>query len=142
VDHTQCGTADSTSFPVSVVETRVGFKSVANGGSVTSASGYDIAFYSDAGLTTLLDFEIESWSATTGALVAHVPYPDSLTYVEYRLLSRLRQVIDHDGPVEPDGDVERQLRRRLPLRIGDGRLPAGERAGAAAGCDDERQHPR
>jgi hypothetical protein len=75
VDHTQCGTADSTSFPVSVVETRVGFKSVANGGSVTSASGYDIAFYSDAGLTTLLDFEIESWSATTGALVAHVRIP-------------------------------------------------------------------
>lgn len=75
IDHTQCGTADSTSFPVTVRETRAALKSTGNGGNVTNANGYDIVFCSDSGLTTLLDFEVESWNPATGAIVAHVRIP-------------------------------------------------------------------
>jgi hypothetical protein len=91
IDHTQCGTADSTSFPVLVHETRAGLKSTGNGGFVTNANGYDIVFFADIGLTTKLDFEIESegWNAATGDLIAHVRIPtlshttDTVFYLGY-----------------------------------------------------------
>ena len=89
IDHTQCGTADTTSFPLLFNETIAGLKSTGNGGSVENANGYDIAFYSDSGLTTLMDFEIETWSATTGELVAWVRVPtlshtvDTVLYLGY-----------------------------------------------------------
>ncbi len=61
--------ATQTSFPVLVSLTHNDWKSVANGGYVQNASGYDIRFFSDAGLTTAIAFELESYNGTTGAIV-------------------------------------------------------------------------
>jgi biopolymer transport protein ExbB len=89
IDHTQCGSADSTNFPVCVRETRSPLKTIANGGTLTNAFGFDFVFCSDAALTTLLDFEVESWDAATGAIVAHVRIPtvshtvDTVFYMGY-----------------------------------------------------------
>jgi biopolymer transport protein ExbB len=77
IDHTKCGTANTTNYPFLFNSTVTALKSLANGGSVTDANGF--AFYADSGLTTLLDFEVESWSATTGALIAWVRIP-TLTF--------------------------------------------------------------
>jgi Concanavalin A-like lectin/glucanases superfamily len=51
----------------SAVQSCPQFRSVGNGGQVQNSSGFDIAFYADAGCsTTKLNWEIEDWSATTG----------------------------------------------------------------------------
>lgn len=89
VDHTKCGTANTTDYPLLFSATIAALKTVANGGSVQSGSGYDIAFFSDSGLTTMLDFEVESWDAATGAIVAWVRVPtltfasDAVIYLGY-----------------------------------------------------------
>jgi biopolymer transport protein ExbB len=89
IDSTKCGTANVTDYPLLFSSTIAALKTTANGGNVESASGYDIAFFSDAGLTSMLDFEIESWSATTGAIVAWVRMPtltfaaDAVIYLGY-----------------------------------------------------------
>lgn len=92
IDHTQVGGATLTDFPLCVRETQAVLKSVANGGSVTTNAGAaipDLAFFSDAGLTTPLDYEREVWDATTGELVAHVRIPslshtvDTVLYLGY-----------------------------------------------------------
>jgi biopolymer transport protein ExbB len=87
IDHTKCGVANTTDYPLLVRSTITNLKTIANGGLVANVNGYDIGFYSDAGLTTLLDFEIESWNATTGAIIAWVRVPtlsasvDTVVYV-------------------------------------------------------------
>jgi hypothetical protein len=89
IDHTKAGSADTTDYPLLFSSTIAGLKTVANGGSVQSVSGYDIAFFSDSGLTTMLDFEVEKWDATTGELVAWVRVPtlshtvDTVIYLGY-----------------------------------------------------------
>jgi len=89
IDHTKCGSADSSNFTVLVITTQTYLKTVANGGSVTSSSGYDIAFYSDSGLTTLLSFKRVYWSASTGACIFAVKVPtlsvssDTAIYMRY-----------------------------------------------------------
>lgn len=67
--------SDLTNFPVLILGTYSYLKTVANGGLVESASGYDIVFYSDSALTTKLDFERVSWDATTGAVEFWVRIP-------------------------------------------------------------------
>jgi hypothetical protein len=81
-DHTQAGSTDSTDFSVSVVFTDTTMKLVGSGGHINntvSSHGQtvpaDLAFYSDSGLTTLLNFEIESYDATAGTVVAWVKIP-------------------------------------------------------------------
>lgn len=89
IDYTKCGTADSTDFPVLVSFTDVNFKSVANGGKVQNANGYDIKFYSDAGLTNQLFWEIEKYVPTTGECIFWVKVPtlsataNTIIYVSY-----------------------------------------------------------
>src|SRR4030065_2715347 len=95
IDHTKCGTADSTNFPVLISGTYAGsgtdpdLRTTGNGGQVTDANGYDIAFFSDSGLTTMLDFERVAWSATTGAVEFWVEVPtisyttDTVIYIAY-----------------------------------------------------------
>ena len=96
VDHTQCGSTDSTDFPVSVVFTDTTMKLVGSGGHINhtvSSHGQtvpaDLAFFSDSGLTTLLKFEIESYNATAGTIVAWVKIPtlshtsDTVFYMGY-----------------------------------------------------------
>ena len=71
-DHTKVGSSTHTDFPILVSGTYSYLATVANGGKVENASGYDIGFYSDAALTVKLKWEIEKWVATTGEIVAWV----------------------------------------------------------------------
>jgi hypothetical protein len=70
VDHTKVG-ATQTDHPVLISGTFAYLKTVGNGGKVQSSSGYDILFFSDASLTTLLPFEISKWDGATGDLIAY-----------------------------------------------------------------------
>lgn len=83
IDHTKCGTADVTSFPLLINSTIAGLKTVANGGSLQT--GNDFAFFSDATLTTALDFELESLNTTTGAIIAWVRIP-TLTFASDKVI--------------------------------------------------------
>lgn len=71
VDHTKVSSTQSN-FTVLVGQTIANLKSTGNGGSVTDAQGDDIVFTSDSGCTTLMSWEIESWSAASGAINAWV----------------------------------------------------------------------
>ena len=72
IDHTQVPNTDQTNFPVLFNTTDALLKTVANGGHVQSANGYDIIFTSDAAGTAKLDHEIESYNASTGQFIAWV----------------------------------------------------------------------
>ena len=81
-----------TNFPFPVAGTLTYLKTVANGGLVTSASGFDIQFYSDAALTTPLKFERTLHVATTGQVAFYVKVPaangvaagsDTVIYMAY-----------------------------------------------------------
>ena len=65
-----------TNFPVLVsIDSDDSLRSTANGGRVTSNSGFDITFRDSNG-TTVLAHEIELYTASTGRLVAWVRVPD------------------------------------------------------------------
>lgn len=67
--------SDLTNFPVLISGTYSYLNLVAFGGKVENASGYDIAFYSDAGLTNLLPFERVYWDGTSGQVEFWVKVP-------------------------------------------------------------------
>ena len=67
--------ADLTAFPMVIAGTYPYLATVANGGSVRSANGYDIVFASDPGCSSLLKFERVNWSATDGSVEFHVNIP-------------------------------------------------------------------
>ncbi len=89
VDHTKCGATNSTDFPVAFFGTYAYLKTVGNGGDVTSSSGFDIVFYTDATATTKYDFELVNYVPTTGAVEIHVRIPtlshtvDTVIYLFY-----------------------------------------------------------
>lgn len=89
IDHTKCGAADSTNFPVTFFGTYTYLKTTGNGGDVTSSSGYDIVFCTDNTGATLYDFELVTYSATTGAVEFHIRIPtlshtvDTVIYLFY-----------------------------------------------------------
>lgn len=83
IDHTKVsGGADLSDFPVLVSVTLPAAH-------VTSASGYDIVFTANSAGTVALDWEIESYNATTGELLAWVRIPtlsasvDTVIYAFY-----------------------------------------------------------
>jgi hypothetical protein len=78
IDHTKVGSTSSTNFPMLFRGTYSYLATVANGGQVQSSSGYDIAFTSDSGCSSLLHWEQESWNATTGAVIYWVQIPTLL----------------------------------------------------------------
>jgi hypothetical protein len=70
------GANDLTNYPLTLVLTDNDLRTVGNLGLVNNASGYDIGFYPDcSGSGTALKWEMESYSPTTGAIVAHVLRP-------------------------------------------------------------------
>ncbi|MDB5189263.1 MAG: LamG domain protein jellyroll fold domain protein [Parcubacteria group bacterium] len=89
IDHTKAGSSNSTNFPILFNTTDASFMTVGNGGKVQNASGYDVRFYSNVGLTTPLAFEIDSYNGTTGQYAAWVKIPtlsasvDTVIYVGY-----------------------------------------------------------
>ena len=89
IDHTKVPNTDQTNFPVLVSGTFSDLATVANGGKVTSANGYDIIFTSDANGLNQLPFEQESYNPSTGAIVYWVKLPtashtaDTVFYMFY-----------------------------------------------------------
>lgn len=89
IDHTKCGSADSTNFPFEFIITDNTFKLVGSGGRINNSNGYDIAFYSDSGLTLALFWEIERYDSSAGQFIAWVKIPtlshtvDTVIYVAY-----------------------------------------------------------
>jgi hypothetical protein len=89
VDHTKVNSTDQTNFtwPFSVTHTEL--RTVANGGLVTNASGFDIATFSDTGASTSLKFQRLSYSATAGTITGVVKSPtlsasvDPIVYLCY-----------------------------------------------------------
>jgi hypothetical protein len=59
-------------YTVLINDTYPDFATVANGGKVQNANGYDIAFSSDAAGTNLLPYEVEKYTSTSGAVIMHV----------------------------------------------------------------------
>jgi Concanavalin A-like lectin/glucanases superfamily/Domain of unknown function (DUF2341) len=88
IDHTKVPSTQSN-FTVLVSVTDPALKTVANGGHVANANGYDIGFYADSGGTTKLKWEIEKYDGTTGSLIAWVKIPsvssstDTVFYLMY-----------------------------------------------------------
>lgn len=74
IDHTKVQ-QDFTDFVVLVNITDNRFKTVANGGHVQNANGYDIRPYSDSGLTTPLTYELDTFIATTGTVAMWIKIP-------------------------------------------------------------------
>ncbi len=89
IDHTKVPNSDQLNFPVLISGTYSYLASIANGGNVTNANGYDIAFTSDAGGNSPLPYERESYSASTGAVDFWVQVPvvshtsDTVIYLFY-----------------------------------------------------------
>ncbi len=90
IDHTQCGSTDDVNFPVLLqISGQTYIKTTGNGGNVTNSNGYDIGFYSDAALTTKLNWEVESYDGSAGNYIAWVMVPtishtvDTVIYLAY-----------------------------------------------------------
>ena len=74
-DPTQCGTTNSTNFPVLVNISYQSIKETSYGGYVYSNLGNDIRFWSNSTFTNPLNWEIESYDSSTGTLTVWVLLP-------------------------------------------------------------------
>lgn len=89
VSHLQVPNTDQTNFPVLFSGTYAALATVANGGQVTNANGYDIIFTSDPNGLSLLNFERQSYSPATGKVAFWVQVPtlshttDTVFYLFY-----------------------------------------------------------
>jgi hypothetical protein len=89
IDHTKVPNTDQTNFPLLISGTYSYLATVANGGNVQNANGYDIIFTSDQTGTTTYNFERESYAASSGAVNFWVQIPnvshttDTTFYVQY-----------------------------------------------------------
>lgn len=81
--------SNQTNFPVPFVGTFAYLATVANGGKVENASGFDIYFSSDAAGSSVLNFERVSWNAVTGDVEFWIQIPtlsssvDTVIYLQY-----------------------------------------------------------
>jgi type II secretory pathway pseudopilin PulG len=89
IDHTKVPNTDQTNFPMLFSGTYSYLATVANGGNVQNANGYDIYFSSDAAGASELNFEQESYNAATGQVTYWVQVPtvshtsDTVIYLQY-----------------------------------------------------------
>jgi YD repeat-containing protein len=89
IDHTKVPNTDQSNFPVLISGAYSYLATVANGGRVQNANGYDILLTSDAAGSNKLDHEIESYNAATGAIAFWVRIPalshtaDTVIYLQY-----------------------------------------------------------
>ena len=74
IDYTQVD-SDLTNFPTLVSLSGTWLKTIALGGHIGNSNGYDIQFFSDSGLTTKLNWEVEFYDNVNGILVAWVQIP-------------------------------------------------------------------
>lgn len=93
IDHTKCGSVDSASFPFLFSITLPQLANVANGGKVFNTNGYDILFYSDAAMSVVIPWEIETYNSTTGQCIFWIQVPnvsvsvDTIIYMKYGIPS-------------------------------------------------------
>jgi hypothetical protein len=82
----EVGAGPHTNFVVCIQLTATQYKTVANGGKVQNASGFDIVFSftrsAKPAPASLLNWEIEKWDGTTGQLVAWVQIPSLSSAVD------------------------------------------------------------
>lgn len=89
IDHTKVGGSNLTNYTILVSGIYGYLAGVSSGGLVTSANGYDIGFYADAGLTTKLAWETERYVSATGEVDYFVLVPsisssaDTVIYLAY-----------------------------------------------------------
>jgi hypothetical protein len=89
LNHSQVMNTDQVDFPVLIAGTFPYLATVANGGKVQNANGYDIVFRSDGAGQNKLDHEIESYDPVTGTVAFWVRIPllshtaDTQIYVWY-----------------------------------------------------------
>jgi YD repeat-containing protein len=89
IDHTKVPNTDQSNFPLLISGTYSYLATVANGGNVQNANGYDVIFTSDVSCATKLDHEVQMYSATTGTVNYWVRVPvvshtnDTTIYVCY-----------------------------------------------------------
>lgn len=89
IDHRQVSNSDQTDFPVLISGTFPYLATVANGGHVQNANGYDMIFTSDAAGQNKMDHEIDSYDPTTGTVAFWVRIPtlshtaDTSIYIWY-----------------------------------------------------------
>ncbi len=89
IDHTKCGSTDSTNFPVLVSISDSTLKTISNGGHVNNSNGYDIVFYSDSGYTSIMNWEMEFYDGVNGIVIAWVKVgtvshtSDTVFYMKY-----------------------------------------------------------
>lgn len=89
IDSTKVPNTNQSDFPMLFSGTFAYLKTVANGGNVESASGFDIIFSSDEAGETVLDHEIETYNASTGVVNFWVKIPtlttatDTVIYIHY-----------------------------------------------------------
>ena len=75
IDHTKCGSSDSTNFPMVFTGTYSQLAVIASGGYATNSSGYDIVFSTDVDGTMVLPFELVNYTPSTGycEFWVHIP---------------------------------------------------------------------
>jgi uncharacterized repeat protein (TIGR01451 family) len=88
IDHTRVSNTDQANFPVLISGLYSYLATVANGGKVQNANGYDVVFTSDSGCANKLDHEVETYNASGMVnywvkvpLVSHTS--DSMFYLCY-----------------------------------------------------------
>ena len=82
IDHTQCGSSDTSNYTALVYLSDSSLKTVANGGSIqhtVTFNGYtvpaDLVFSSDSGATSPYSFELAYYDGVNGILEAYVKLP-------------------------------------------------------------------
>jgi hypothetical protein len=89
IDHTKIPNSDQMNFPFLFSTTDAEFKTMGNGGHVTSSSGYDIIFTSDPAGQNILNYEMEEYDPVAGNVIAWVRIPnlshssDTVIYISY-----------------------------------------------------------
>lgn len=71
-DHTQCGSSDSSSFPILVYISDATLKDTGHSGHVQSSSGADILFFTDSGGNSQIASEIDYYDNVNGIVWAWV----------------------------------------------------------------------
>lgn len=117
IDHTKVPSGQS-SFTVLVSQTIAGLKATGSGGYVTDAQGDDISFTSDSGCATPLSWDpLETWSATTGAIVAWVKIASISSSVDttfYICYGKASQTTFQGGSMGAAWDTNYKLVSHLP----------------------------
>jgi hypothetical protein len=89
IAHGQVPNTDQPNFPLLLAGTYPYLATVAHGGHVQNAGGYDIVFAADSAGATLLNWDIESYNPATGAVAFWIQIPtlshtaDTVIYMLY-----------------------------------------------------------